>query len=276
MKQFIEKCRKFWKRQLFSIQSIEDFKFCVDIARENGVITKDSHSIILGATSIIHTKARDVMVPLSKIHYLSDKHDHDAYMQKITETNHSRFPIFTKDIEVVGILLVKEYLKHYKSEQFNLKKLIRKAQVIPESQSTIALLQKFRLHRYHMAIVVNEHGAISGLLTIEDILEEIVGEIYDETDKKSSFTKFINKNQYLVQAEIEIKSFNKFFKTQISSEVQETLGGYILELNHKSPDVGTTIAIEDIKIVVNKVSDRKIEEVMVFTKNKSTALETSS
>ena len=265
-----QKIQQYFLNKRLTVGNFKELQIAIESALKNRVIANDTFTIVKGAISFEGKKARDIMVPLSKIHWLPMSYDKEYYLDKIANTNHSRFPIFNVNNEVIGIVLAKEFLVRNLTKDFDIRAILRKAYIIPESQSIISLLQEFRQQRYHMALVIDEFGAISGLVTIEDVLEEIVGEIYDETDKLRQLV--IKKSDVLfeVQAEIEIEQFNEHFETSLSSEYQETLAGLVIEVNGSVPKVGNTITVEDnIQIRILKGSERKIEtlEVKLLQKN---------
>jgi magnesium and cobalt transporter len=156
-------------------------------------------------------------------------------LQQVIDSGHSRFPVIGENIDDVrGILLAKDLLPLALNgtEHFNLEKILRLANIVPESKRVNVLLREFRENRYHMALVMDEYGGISGLLTIEDILEEIVGEIEDETDEEEEVTDFIkqvSENDFIIKALAPIADFNKFFSTEFSDEDFDTIGGILMQ-----------------------------------------------
>ena len=261
---FLKNFKKRLNKSRFNITSDKTLDLAIESARKNLIISNRLHGILKGAISLRTIKSRDVMMPLSKIHYLTLKSSTEDILKKIAQTNHSRFPIFSDDNEVIGILLAKEYLQKYTEADFDLKNIMRNPYIISESHSIAELLQEFRNRRYHMAIVIDEYRAVSGLVTIEDILEEIVGEIYDETDSKQLFYQEISVNKYIVNADVELKLFNEKFKTTLSSSSQDTLAGFLIELNNGiMPLKKQKLKHDRLKFTVDSSNDRKIDKIKV-------------
>jgi magnesium and cobalt transporter len=189
--------------------------------------------------------------------------DLDEFLPQILESGHSRFPVVGEDKdEVVGILLAKDLLPHLASggEQFNLAETIRKAVVIPESKRLNLLLRDFRSSRNHMAIVVDEYGGVSGLITIEDVLEEIVGEIDDEYDEEEEALILpLDENRYQVQALTPIDDLNDMFDSNLSDDDYGTVGGLLLAEFGRVPEHGDTVVLEDrFEFRVIKANNRRI------------------
>ena len=261
---FFKNFKGWFNKSRFNITSDKSLDLTIESARKNLIISNRLHGILKGAISLRKIKSRDVMMPLSKIHYLTLKSSTAAILEKIAKTNHSRFPIFSNDNAVVGILLAKEYLQKHTMADFNIQNIMRNPYIISESHSIAELLQEFRNRRYHMAIVIDEYRAVSGLVTIEDILEEIVGEIYDETDSKQLFYQELAVNKYIVNADVELKLFNEKFKTKLSSSSQDTLAGFLIELNNGiMPRKKQKLEYGKLKFIVDSGNDRKIEKIKV-------------
>src|SRR5512144_1110218 len=186
-------------------------------AFEHKLLDADAPSMIGGAMSVCETTVRDIMIPRSQMDVVSEDDDPAAFMPLVLETKHSRFPVIgeNKD-DVVGILLAKELLNYYANpETFDLKDTFRPAVFVPESKRLNVLLRDFRANRNHMAIVVDEYGGVSGLVTIEDVLEQIVGDIEDEYDFDESEDNIIaeGNGRFRVKARTEIPDFNEHFGT---------------------------------------------------------------
>ncbi|AIT63527.1 Putative magnesium and cobalt efflux protein corC [Coxiella burnetii str. Namibia] len=233
-------------------------------AKERNLLDQDALAMIEGVLRVSEKKVRDVMIPRAQMVVV----DHDATPQStlpiIIESAHSRFPIISESRdEVIGILLAKDLLQYTvgeKQAKAQIKDLARPAIFIPESKRLDVLLNEFRLKRYHMAIVVDEYGSVSGLITIEDVLEQIVGSIQDETDivEEKPITK-LNPKEFTVNALTPIDVFNNYFGTKINDEDFDTIGGYVMQQIGHLPKRGESIVIDSMKITVMLATKRSIQ-----------------
>ncbi len=211
----------------------EDLVELLNLSHSNDLIDGDALNIIRGALEVAELQARDVMVPRPQMIILKEDYDRQEYLEKIVESGHSRFPVVGENIdEVRGILLAKDILPTLinGSSISSLSELVRPAVCVPESKRLNVLLREFRENRNHMAIVIDEYGGVSGLITIEDILEEIVGDIEDETDEDNDiFIRRVSDNEYMVKALTPIDDFNEHFKAELDDSEYETIGGLIMQ-----------------------------------------------
>lgn len=204
-------------------------------AADNQLLDPEAVSIIEGAMDVSSLHAREIMVPRSQIVAVRLDSTPQETLQQVIDSGHSRFPVIGENIDDVrGILLAKDLLPLALNgtEHFNFETILRPANIVPESKRVNVLLREFRENRYHMALVMDEYGGISGLLTIEDILEEIVGEIEDETDEEevaTDFIKQVSENDYIIKALAPIADFNKFFSSEFSDEDFDTIGGILMQ-----------------------------------------------
>ena len=212
------------------------------------------------------------MVPRSQMVVIEIEHDFDDVIELIIQSGHSRFPVIGEDRdEILGILLAKDLLRHFGSrvdEEFTIQKLLRPAAVIPESKRLNALLKEFRASHNHMAIVVDEYGGVAGLLTIEDVLEEIVGEIDDEHDHEEA--EFIRpdgdrngKPIFAVRALTRVEDFNEFFECELADEEYDTIGGLVMHELGRLPGGGETVEFGGFKFAVVKADERRIDALQV-------------
>lgn len=233
-------------------------------AADNQLLDPEAISIIEGAMDVSSLHAREIMVPRSQIVAIRLDSTPQETLQQVIESGHSRFPVIGDTIDDVhGILLAKDLLPLALNgtEHFNLEKILRPANIVPESKRVNVLLREFRENRYHMALVMDEYGGISGLLTIEDILEEIVGEIEDETDEEEEVTDFIkqvSENDYIVKALAPIEDFNKFFGTTFSDEDFDTIGGILMQEFGHLPKRNEVTEIENMRFRVLYADNRQI------------------
>ncbi len=232
----------------------------------------EEKSMLSGVLEVSEIQAREVMVPRSQMVVIDIEDEFEDTLKLIVESGHSRFPVIGEDRdEVLGILLAKDLLRYYGSDEakeLTIKKLLRPATVIPESKRLNALLKEFRDSHNHMAIVVDEYGGVAGLLTIEDVLEEIVGEIDDEHDREEA--EFIRpdgdrdgKPSFAVRALTRIEDFNEYFECQLDDEEYDTLGGLVLHELGRLPRRGEKIEFGGFCFSVIKVDDRRIDSLQV-------------
>jgi len=234
-------------------------------AKERELLDQDALAMIEGVLRVSEMKVRDVMIPRAQMVVV----DHDATPQSalplIIDSAHSRFPVIgeSRD-EITGILLAKDLLQYtLKEEQSTkqIKDLVRPALFIPESKRLDILLKEFRLNRNHMAIVVDEYGGVSGLITIEDVLEQIVGSIEDETDitEQEPNIKKINENEYIINALTAVEDFNHYFGTRINNEDFDTVGGYVMQQFGHLPKRGESVKIGALEMTVILASNRRVQ-----------------
>ncbi|WP_191968656.1 HlyC/CorC family transporter [Cellvibrio sp. KY-GH-1] len=233
-------------------------------AADNQLLDQEALSIIEGALDVSSLQAREIMVPRSHIVAIRIEDSPQEYLPKIIESGHSRFPVIGENIDDVrGILLAKDLLPLALkgTDNFNIETILRPANVVPESKRVNVLLREFRENRYHMALVMDEYGGITGLLTIEDILEEIVGEIEDETDEEeetSDFIKRVSENDYIVKALTSIESFNEFFNTEFSDEDFDTIGGILMQEFGHLPKRNEIVQLDNMQFRVLYADNRQI------------------
>lgn len=227
----------------------DELKELIKESFEKGILDAEAVAMIDGALAVSEMQVRDAMLPRSHMVVISIETPLDEFLPIILESGHSRFPVIGEDRdEVEGILLAKDLLRHYAEESgpFNLKALLRPVVVIPESKRLNMLLRDFRASRNHMAIVVDEYGGVSGLITIEDVLEEIVGEIDDEHDEEEEAPiKALGDNSFRVNALAEIEDFNEVFECSLSDEEYDTVGGLLLAEFGRVPEMGEEVVLAE-------------------------------
>ena len=231
-------------------------------ARDREVIDTDAHGIIEGAMQVTDMQVRDIMIPRSHMVVLKDDSSLETLLPQIVETAHSRYPVIDENPDdILGILLAKDLLPQIlnRDEDFDLKTLLRPTNVVPESKRLNVLLREFRENRYHMAIVIDEHGGVAGLVTIEDVLEQIVGEIEDETDvEMDNPIRQLNKNEYLIKALTPIEDFNEAFSSSFSDEEFDTIGGLVMQKFGYLPKRNEVATIGGFEFKVINSDQRKI------------------
>lgn len=227
---------------------------------QQGLVEPETLAMLEGALEVDQLQVRDVMIPRSHMVVIPSHSSLNESIPMIIESGHSRFPVVGEDKdEIRGILLAKDLLKLISGEQLELDDLLRPAVIIPESKRLNVLLREFRVSKNHMAIVVDEYGGVSGLITIEDVLEEIVGDIDDEhdTDAVEDIRK-LDETRYLVQALTTIDDFNETLGTRFSDEDYDTIGGLVVAEFGRLPEPGEVIEIGDWKFKVTAADDRRL------------------
>jgi magnesium and cobalt transporter len=240
-------------------------------AENESIIDASALQIMEGALKVSDLQAREIMIPRSQMNVIEEDFSLEQILELVIQSQHSRFPVVGEsNDDVLGILLAKELLPLVLSgkESFDLKSLLRSATIIPESKRLNILLQEFREQRYHMAIVVDEYGGVSGLLTIEDVLEEIVGEIEDETDEaEPEQIHQISENLFAVEAITEIDDFNEYFDLGFSDDEFDTVGGLVIHAFGHLPTIGESTSIESFDFKVVDSDNRKIKMLEVSRNN---------
>ncbi|MCG9697411.1 CNNM family magnesium/cobalt transport protein CorC [Shewanella sp. Isolate11] len=239
-------------------------------AEQREVISEDTREMIKGVLEVSDLRVRDIMIPRAQIVALKIDNTVEELLSTVIGSAHSRFPVVNEDKDhIEGILLAKDLLQYgFKNsdEPFSLEQVIRPAVVVPESKRVDVLLKEFRSQRYHMAIVVDEYGGVSGLVTIEDILEEIVGEIEDEFDHDSAEEteiRKVGKQIYMLKALTPIEDFNETFNTQFSDEEFDTVGGLVSHAFGHLPERNEKIIIDDIEFKVISADTRRLVQLRV-------------
>jgi magnesium and cobalt transporter len=236
-------------------------------AFEHKLLDADALSIIEGALQVSEMTVRDIMIPRAQMDVVSIEDEPAQFIPFVLETRHSRFPVIgeNKD-DVVGILLAKELLNYYANpESFELHDTLRPVVFVPESKRLNVLLRDFRANRNHIAIVVDEYGGVSGLVTIEDVLEQIVGDIEDEYDFDEAQDNIIAEanGRYRVKAQTEIAAFNEKFGSDLSDEEFDTIGGLVLKAFGRLPKRGETTTVDKFRFRVVRADSRRIYTLQV-------------
>jgi len=235
--------------------------------RWSSVLEKQELRMLRGVLQVSQMQVREVMIPRSQMVVLERDASSDELLRAIVECGHSRFPVIGEDRdEVVGILLAKDVLKFFvdsPGEKLDLTSFLRPTTFIPESKRLDTLLQEFRSSRNHMAIVVDEYGGISGLLTIEDVLEEIVGEIDDEHDPQEAEQIQEQGNHWNVMALARIDEFNEYFSSSLDDEDYETVGGLVMRGFGRLPRRGESISLGGFCFKVIQADRRRIHRLEV-------------
>lgn len=235
--------------------------------QDRGLLESDELAMLQGVLAVSEAHVRDVMIPRSKMVVLRKDDPTDDLLRSIVDSGHSRFPVIGEDKdEVIGILLAKDVLRHYRDTDagFRIDDLLRPAVFIPESKRLNTLLKEFRESHQHMAVVVDEYGGVSGLATIEDVLEQIVGEIDDEHDPEDvDQIQELEGGRYSVLAPTRVDAFNEFFGTEFEDEEYDTIGGLILHALGRLPRRGESVEFGEFRFKVTRGDRRRIHAVEV-------------
>lgn len=235
-------------------------------AFERSLLDADALSIIEGALQMSDMQVRDVMIPRAQMDVIHIDDPMDKIADFVVDTAHSRFPAVgeSKD-DVAGILLAKDLLRYFAGREFDLRDMLRPAVFVPESKRLNVLLREFRVSRNHMAIVVDEYGGVAGLVTIEDVLEQIVGDIEDEYDfdEIGDNIRLDHSGRYRVKATTEIEDFNTAFATRFSDEEVDTVGGLVIRQLGRLPKRGEAVVLEGLKIQVLRADSRRVHTLLV-------------
>lgn len=247
-------------------QSRQDLIHIFHEYENDSLIDHATRDMLEGVMKISEKRVREIMIARAQIHTISIDDSLDSIIELITTTTHSRYPVISADKDhIEGILHAKELLRYLKLDapDFALTSILRPAVIVPESKRVDRLLKEFREKRYHMAIVVDEFGGVSGVVTIEDILEEIVGEIEDEFDKEEQTIRQLNRHIYNIDPLTSIEDFNLTFHTNFVCDEFDTIGGLIMaDLSHV-PNKGEELSINDYQFKVTSAENRRILQLQV-------------
>ncbi|MDC2825315.1 CNNM family magnesium/cobalt transport protein CorC [Rodentibacter pneumotropicus] len=238
-------------------------------SEQNDLIDQNTREMIEGVMEIAELRVRDIMIPRSQIIFIESEQGLNSCLNIIIESAHSRFPVIADSDDrdnIAGILHAKDLLKFLRedAEEFDMSKLLRPAVIVPESKRLDRMLKDFRSERFHMAIVVDEFGAVSGLITIEDILEQIVGDIEDEFDEEDiADIRQLSRHTYAVRALTDIDDFNEQFNTNFDDEEVDTIGGLVMQAFGYLPKRGEEITLENLQFKVTSADSRRLIQLRV-------------
>lgn len=236
-------------------------------AHERNLLDADALTMIEGALQVSEMKVRDVMIPRTQMCVIDINDPPEEFIPQVIATAHSRFPMIDRDRDhVIGILLAKDLLRYYASDdEFNVRDMLRPVVFVPESKRLNVLLREFRVSRNHMAIVVDEYGSVAGLITIEDVLEQIVGDIEDEHDFDEIEDNILRERsgRWRVKAQTDIVDFNGQFATTFPDDEHDTVGGLVISLFGRLPKRGESIAVDGFKFTVQRADSRRVHTLVV-------------
>jgi len=251
-------------------QNREDLLDTLQLARDQALIDIDAQSMIEGVLAVSDLRVRDIMIPRAEMAVIGRDDTLEQVLPVVIESAHSRFPVIGEDrAEVVGIMLAKDLLQYCgeNAKKFNIRDVVRKAVFVPESKRLNVLLKEFRTNRNHMAIVIDEYGTAAGLVTIEDVLEQIVGEIEDEHDFDDDVMILQRSEQeFTIKAQLDIDDFNAHFDADFSDEEFDTIGGIVTKAFGHLPKSGETVVIDRFEFRIIRADSRKIRLLAVHLK----------
>jgi magnesium and cobalt transporter len=236
-------------------------------AFDMNMFDSDSLMMLEGVLNVSEMQVRDIMIPRSNMEFIDISKMPEEFIPFVIETGHSRFPVMESNKnDVIGILLAKDLLDFHNDEEFELRNKLRPVIFVTESKRLNVLLKDFKKNKNHIAIVVDEYGGVSGMVTIEDVLEQIVGDIEDEYDEDDSEDNIIEEKsgQYRIKASTEIEDFNKFFGTEYSDTEYSTVGGLITNKFGYLPEKNEKISFDSFSITILRADSRQIHTLMVF------------
>jgi len=268
-KKIHEKLRRIYQNFSYKPKNKQEIAGSIKDSSDRGILEKGTLRMMEGALKVSTSQVRNIMIPRSQIIFVESNEKPNEFLTRIINSRHSRFPVINKESdEVEGILLAKDLLPLLSSERKNnmqLIDLLRPPVLVPESKKLNTLLDEFRVTKNHMAIVLDEYGGISGLVTIEDVLEEIVGEIEDEHDAlPDEPIKKIRDNEYMVSALISIDEFNEEFKSDFSNNDFDTLGGIVMHHFARFPKTNDAISIDNLRFIIASTEKRRLKKIKVI------------
>jgi magnesium and cobalt transporter len=251
-------------------KDLEDLNEVIAHARERGIINQDASEMLEGVLRVAELQVRDIMVARSQMVVVNRDDPPEQILPAVIESGHSRFPVIGEDRDqVVGILLAKDLLRFFVEdgrEKFDIKECLRPAAFIPESKRLNVLLKEFRASHHHMAIVVDEYGGVAGLVTIEDVLEQIVGDIGDEYDTDEDLDiRREGERQFTVKGQTRISEFNEYFGSEFSDEEFDTIGGLAINFLGRLPRRGESFVMSGLEFRVLRADRRRLDTLRVIT-----------
>jgi putative hemolysin len=253
----------FVKSEPQPIISEEEIRTLITVGEQSGVVGKDKRRMLDGIFDLSQTSVRDVMIPRTEVVALDASSSFGDVLRTVQQSRHSRFPIYEESLDnIIGIIHSKDILRYvHIAHEFSLKKLARKPYFVPESKRINTLLQAFQRRQVHMAVVIDEYGGVEGIVTLEDVVEEIVGEIRDEYDIDEDLVFELGSGRYLLDGSISLRAVNQRFGLELSEEHASTLAGFMLEALGSIPHTGDSCAEGDSRFIVRKVIDHRIEQI---------------
>ena len=234
-------------------------------AYERNLLDADALSMMEGVIQVSERQVREIMIPRAQMDVIDISQPPEKFIPYVIDTAHSRFPVIDGDKDnIIGILLAKDLLRYYAGEEFDVRDMLRPAVFVPESKRLNILLRDFRSNHNHIALVVDEYGGVCGMVTIEDVLEQIVGDIADEYDFDEDEDNIIRQDDahWRIKADTEIDDFNKVMGTDFSDEECDTVGGLVLQAAGQLPKRGESITIGEWQFTVLRADSRRLHSLL--------------
>ncbi|PLX80727.1 MAG: transporter [Desulfuromonas sp.] len=243
--------------------SEDEIRTMISFGEEEGVVHEEQHRMLHGVFELSQIRVRDVMIPRTEVVGIDVESPFDKVLKQVQRARHSRFPVFAGSLDnIIGIIHSKEILNYVdRPDDFELRKLARAPYFVPESKRIETLLQSFRKKRIHLAVVIDEHGGVEGIATLEDVVEEIVGEILDEYDADEVLFRELGPGRYLVDGSCSIRTVNRRFLLDLSEEHATTLAGFLLRSMGRIPRVGDRCQTAGAQFIIARMDAHRIEEV---------------
>lgn len=254
------------KNQPFITQ--EELRTIVSVSHKEGVLEGEEKDMIYNVFDFSDSQVNDVMITRTEMLTIDVDLPYEEIIRVISEEQYSRIPVYEDTMDnIIGILYVKDllFLQGQKEAEFDLRKYIRKPYFTYEFKSTKDLFKEMRANRIHMVIVIDEYGGTEGIVTMEDLVEEIVGDIEDEYDKGINDIEVIKEDEYIVNGNVRIDAINKLIGTHIESEDFDTIAGFVIGLIHKIPELREEIEYENIKFIIESIDRNRIEKIRIIT-----------
>jgi putative hemolysin len=245
------------------IISEDEIRTIISVGEQTGVVAKEQRRMLHGILELTQTRVREVMIPRTEVVGIEVSAAFEDALRQVRSSHHSRFPVFSGSLdEIVGVIHSKDILDYVgRPEEFSLRAIARSPYFVPESKRIGTLLQSFRKKQVHLAMVVDEYGGVEGIVTLEDIVEEIVGEIQDEYDVEEVLVREIAPGHFLVDGSTSLRTVNRRFGLKLSEEHANTLAGFLLRTMGTIPSEGDTCQSDGTTFIVRKVVDRRVEEI---------------
>ena len=261
---------KFTKRFNDKKVSEEEVMSLISQSQEDGCIEHEEKQMIEGVFSFNDKMAREIMTPRNEIFAIDIDDDIDSIIDSVIECGYSRTPVYKDSIDnIIGILYIKDLLFEARKIGFkniDVQKILQEPFFILETQKTNDVFKMLKENKVHLGLLFDEYGGVSGLVTMEDLIEEIMGDIEDEYDKEESIISQIDENNFYIKGNLAVSDFNSSFGINVEEGEYDTMNGYLLTMLGKLPKVGTLVELDEVDLLVNKVDNRRIEQIKVTLK----------
>jgi len=243
--------------------SEDEIRAIIDVGEQTGAVAKEKRRMLHGVIELSQIRVRDVMIPRTEVVGIEVEALFETVLATVQAASHSRFPVYRENLDnVVGVIHSKDILKFVgHAEEFDLSGLARAPYFVPESKPIETLLQSFRRKHLHLAMVIDEYGGVEGIVTLEDIFEEVFGEIQDEYDVEQVLIKQLEPGRYLIDGSTSLRVVNRRFHLALSEEHANTLAGLLLRTMGSIPEEGETCSVDGATLIVRKVVDRRVETI---------------